>query len=365
VKASLENVRKLNGREKGKEREKVETQQGIKEPEDSIEYLEDDEAVRRVMHMEGTGKGVGEWGYVNWRSGWADAAGTIIETRRKIQEIADTRGGVEWVSGSAARLLFSPSRIEGILLNSGQSLHANLTILAAGAWSSYLLPRSLKSLVSATGQVLAYLQLTPEESKRLENIPVLLNESTGMFLIPPTSDGVLKIARHGFGYRNPVCLADPEPILNEDEDIEVSLPSEDFTTLPEEAHYAFRTFLAQTLPWLASRPFIATRICWYTDTPTGDFLIDFHPWYGKSLLLATGGSGHGFKFLPVLGEKIVERIEGRLGAELSELWKWRIGDEDWNGMCEDGSRGGQRGMELRRELRDSIQGFEGEGQRYR
>lgn len=64
-----------------------------------------------------------------------------------------------------------------------------------------------------------------------------------------------------------------------------------------------------------------TRMCWYSDTPDSDFVIDFAPGY-KSMLIASGGAGHGFKFLPVLGECIHARLEGRLPPHLTK--KWRI-----------------------------------------
>ncbi len=45
-----------------------------------------------------------------------------------------------------------------------------------------------------------------------------------------------------------------------------------------------------------------TRLCWYTDSLDNNFLVDYVPGYGDSLLVASGGSGHAFKFLPVIGK---------------------------------------------------------------
>lgn len=340
--------------------------------------------------MKGAGGGSGDWGYVNWRSGWVDAEGAVVEARRKIHDLAKTHpGGVEWIHGSALRLLFCTSpppstdrTITGVQLSTHGPLLASLTILATGAYTPLLLPLSLAPRVTATGQAVAYLQLTPAETARLAAIPVLLNESTGMFLIPPTASGVLKIARHGFGWRNPVraSAADcerPSRSGGDQEhsarDVTVSIPADDYTTLPAEGTLALRAALAEMVPWLAERPFSGTRLCWYADTPTGDFLIDFHPAFGRSLLLATGGSGHGFKFLPVLGRKVVERVEGRLvdngkdgegkisDADLGRLWAWGEGRAgEWE--CEDGSRGGGRGMRYGEEMaRAAGEGEEGGG----
>jgi sarcosine oxidase/L-pipecolate oxidase len=68
------------------------------------------------------------------------------------------------------------------------------------------------------------------------------------------------------------------------------------------------------------------------------------------LFLATGGSGHAFKFLPVIGDKIVECLVGKCPEEFREKWRWReaVSYEEWSG---DVSRGGKRGMILEEELR--------------
>ena len=43
-------------------------------------------------------------------------------------------------------------------------------------------------------------------------------------------------------------------------------------------------------------------MCWYTDSLDNSFIIDYVPDYNDTLFVASGGSGHGFKFLPVLGK---------------------------------------------------------------
>lgn len=89
-------------------------------------------------------------------------------------------------------------------------------------------------------------------------------------------------------------------------------------------------------------------------SPDGDFIVSYHPEY-EGLFLATGGSGHGYKFFPVLGDKIVDALEGSLEPELQDLWKWTTAsrpmglDEDdlFDG---DGSRSGARNSNLKEEL---------------
>ncbi len=334
-----------------------------------VEALEGREGVARVL---GTGGEGGECGYVNWGSGWVDAGGAVEGWWRGVVERAGERNkrGVGWGEvrfrrGRAGRLVFEDGmgegrgrRVVGAVLDDGEVVRAGLTVVAAGAWSGGLV--DLRGRAEARGQVVAYVSVTDEEKGRLDSMPVVLNLSTGMFAIPPTDnmsalsptregrtrDWVLKVARHAYGYANPTTVAP------EGEDIVISLPARQFSPIPVEGERACRSFLQKTIPWLGDRPFSSTRICWYTDTPTGNFLIDYHPGY-EGLFLATGGSGHGFKFLPVLGDKIVAAVEARLEEELAGLWRWpREQVLPFRG-CEDGSRMGDRGMVLQEEWEKS------------
>ncbi|KAL9117102.1 MAG: hypothetical protein Q9187_006367, partial [Circinaria calcarea] len=238
VTSSLENVRRL------------EEERGLGVRGKVVQELGDGEAIRSVMI--GTEGASGSYGYVNWGSGWADATGAVCEIRARITRINVERekagfGKVYWRSGIVQQLLFesipgsaigplkSPTHVvRGALLNDGTTLLAALTILATGAWTSLLL--NTRHYLTATGQVLAYIQLTADETARLKDMPVLLNMCSGMFIIPPTPSGELKIARHGYGYRNPVLIPNPEPLdsANKDSSIYTSLPASDFASIPPE-----------------------------------------------------------------------------------------------------------------------------------
>lgn len=85
-----------------------------------------------------------------------------------------------------------------------------------------------------------------------------------------------------------------------------------------------------------------------TVRPSGDFLIDYHPDH-DGLFLATGDSGHGVKVLPVIGEKIMDAIDGKLDHILRDLWRWREDVPATFKGTSDGTRGGRRGMMFREE----------------
>ncbi|KAI4214363.1 MAG: hypothetical protein LQ351_003116 [Letrouitia transgressa] len=378
-----------------------------------VQGLQNSEEIRAAMRLGAKGKGpdeVGQTGYVNWGSGWADAEGAMKDVMRQVRELGSKSNRLEFRRGKAKRLLCEqrppPStnegqsnvvgtyverkpkpRVNGALLEDGMRVIADLTILATGAWTASLL--NLRDRAVATGQLLAYVPITASEAQRFSSLPVLLNLSSGYFLLPPSNSYILptdtekrwhlKLARHAYGYQNPVPVSRQDVLFGEsvslssikanivsetrgrerggeeEESVLASLPDDsDFKTLPPQATASLRAFLASLVPGLASRPFASTRLCWYTDTPRGDFIVDFHP-DCEGLFVATGGSGHAFKFLPVLGEKILNILDGKQkeDAGLRDCWAWPKEEqrEGWWGT-EDGSRGGEKrlllGVERRR-----------------
>lgn len=77
--------------------------------------------------------------------------------------------------------------------------------------------------------------------------------------------------------------------------------------------------------------------------------MDYHP-DCSNLFLATGGSGHGFKFFPIIGERIVDAVEGCLEPEFRQLWRWNEEAVDGFQTTEDESRGGKKGMNMYEEV---------------
>jgi sarcosine oxidase/L-pipecolate oxidase len=330
VKGSLENV-KLIASESG----------GL----DGVQELHNREAIDAAV---GTGGGSGDWGYLNKRSGWADAEAGMRWLRSQVE--ATNR--VTFIHGEVNSLQRTGKIVTGVALKNGTRLHAELTVLATGAWTGSLV--DLRGRATATGQVLLYLPLTPAEQARLSNMPVLLNMSTGLFIIPPSKDGsnnLLKVARHAYGYTNPVTI--PNPDSPSSGPITVSLPRTTYDTpdvwVPQEGEEDCRKALREMIPSLGDRPFTKARICWYMDTPRADFLITYHPEF-EGLFLATGGSGHGYKFLPAIGDKIVDCIGGNPPPEFKDKWAWPK-ERVENVVTEDGSRGSRTGMILDEEMR--------------
>ncbi|KAI5800882.1 FAD dependent oxidoreductase [Pyronema domesticum] len=291
-----------------------------------LELLKDQAGIERVCKgRTQKANGVhafGQRGYVNWTSGWANAEEAVRFVRKRVEGT----GRVGFEEAVVVGLVEERGKVVGVKLGDGGERQADLVVLATGAWTPGLV--DLEGRTVATGQTLAYLKLTEEEYQEIRDMPVVFNLSNGMLGLPGESKKeVLKIARHAAGY------------LHLDSD-GISKPRTAVThpglEIPEESRKEFHEAVKKFLPRIPHREFEKTRLCWYNDTATGDFIVDYHP-EKKGLFLATGGSGHGFKFLPIIGRHIVDILEGVEGAEYKTKWKWPQQRELV--VTKDGSRG--------------------------
>jgi sarcosine oxidase/L-pipecolate oxidase len=274
----------------------------------------------RIREACKTGGSSGSWGYLSRGSGWVDAERSILYAYEQVKK----SGRITVLKGKVSSLLISRStshgqvpKVSGVDLENGEKIFADLTIVAAGSYSPTLL--DMRGVVATSAEVFAYIQLTDEEALRLKEMPAIINLTKGWFIMPPNGN-TLKIARHGRGFPNPILYAHPEI----GEDILLSTPHVSLEKRQEFTEKGLKwctEAVQELIPWLSTRAFDRTRLFWYADTPTADFILDYHPKM-EGLFVATGGSGHAFKFLPVLGERIVDGLEGTLASEYRELWAW-------------------------------------------
>lgn len=223
----------------------------------------------------------------NPHGGWANAESAI---RRLAGRCSDA--GVSFITGShgtVISLLYKSyngkRQVVGAKTASGDDIEADQVILATGAWTNRLIP--LEHATSASGQPLGFIQLTEEEAARLRGMPVLINYSTGMFVFPPSpGTNLMKVARHGFGWATEVQTRDGRMVSSP----RLDASNTGSSYLPDDADKALREGLQQLLPEFAKHPWVFRRMCWYSDTPDADFIIDRHPDI-DGLFVATGGSG--------------------------------------------------------------------------
>lgn len=236
-------------------------------------------------------------GYLNRRAGWAEAEAVMAHLHRDVRD-----AGVEVVTDEAALMLLEEGgRVVGVHTAEGQDFRADVTVAAIGSWTTMLVPE-LASAMRATGHPIVVLRVDdPERWRPPHFVPWAADIArTGWYGFPARADGTIKLARHAAG----VPLAHGAPRAVDD------------ATVAEA-----RRFLAKTFPALADAPLVTTRLCAYCDTFDGHFWIDADP-HRPGLVVAAGGSGHAFKFAPVLGERVAAAVEGRRDAIEPRFW-WR------------------------------------------
>jgi glycine/D-amino acid oxidase-like deaminating enzyme len=239
---------------------------------------------------EWTGMG---FGYFNPQGGWAESGRVVAHLGREAADLGVRLAG----NTPVARLRESTSRVTGVVTESGETLDADTVVVAAGAWTPALLP-SLRVHLHPVVQPVFH--LAPETPSRFaaKRFPVFGADiaRTGWYGFPVNAEGVVKIANHGAG--RPMRLR--------------SAPSEteaDERRVTEAETKRLRDFLAEALPTLAGAPIVSTRGCVYCDTD------DQHFWIAPErpgLVVAAGGSGHAFKFAPLLGAWISDAVEGKV-----------------------------------------------------
>lgn len=261
--------------------------------------------------------------FPGWK-GWLKGEGCGWVHARKALEAAAKeaeRLGAKLVTGNphgaVISLIVEEEDVRGAITADGVQHRADRTILCAGANAPQLL--DMKGQLRPTAWTLAHIKMTPEEVKLYKNLPVLFNVERGFFMEPDEDAHELKICDEHPGYCN---------WTNPDHSISTPFPK---YQIPLRSEEGVRLFLHETMPHLADRPFSFARICWCADTPNRDFLISSHPDY-PSLTLGVGGSGHGYKHIPIIGRYIVDCMEEVLDERMGEVWRWRpetAAGRDW------------------------------------
>ncbi|WVQ75719.1 hypothetical protein IAR50_005349 [Cryptococcus sp. DSM 104548] len=276
------------------------------------------------------------------------------------------QAGVKFVLGPEVgkfdELLFDPpsdgaeggeKRVRGLRTVDGKEHLADVVIVACGGWTPSIVPE-VEGLLETTAGSVVTIQL-PKERQDLwdkyapENFPVWAYGLTGhespeyggFYGFPRTREGKIKIGYRGRKWTNYQ--------INPKTGKELSTPLTAYTptptsNLPLRALSNLKSLISLAFPDLAHDIGITgTRMCWYTDSVDNSFVVDYVPGYGGGLFVASGGSGHGFKFLPVLGKHIANALEKK-PDQFTPLFHWRAAppeDEYANGLREGKERSGR------------------------
>jgi glycine/D-amino acid oxidase-like deaminating enzyme len=186
---------------------------------------------------------------------------------------------------------------------------ADKFIFACGPWLPKLFPDVLNELIHVTRQEVFFLGVPAGDDRFLPGrIPAWIDFNDLVYGIPNLESRGVKIAIDEHG-----------PPFDPDTGERIVSP---------ESVSRLRAYLARRVPALADAPVIESRVCQYENTSNGDFLIDRHPSVENAWLVG-GGSGHGFKHGPAVGELVAslvsnnEQVQRRFGLETKQKLQQR------------------------------------------
>jgi glycine/D-amino acid oxidase-like deaminating enzyme len=211
--------------------------------------------------------------------------GGVVMARRAVRTLAAdlARRGVRLLRAhvTAPR---PPGPLRSVRLLDGAEIAGDMFVFACGAWLPQVFPEMLGGMIRPTRQVVIYFG-TPAGDDRFgpAHTPAWVDFPAGIYGVPDLEGRGLKVGidRHG-------------PEIDPDKDERVVDTASVRTA---------REWLARRFPAMADAPIVESRVCQYENTATGDFLIDRHPGHAN-VIIAGGGSGHGFKHGPAVGEHV-------------------------------------------------------------
>jgi glycine/D-amino acid oxidase-like deaminating enzyme len=242
------------------------------------------------------------------RSVFFEAGAGYLLARQSCRVVAD-----EFVSmgGRYLQSMVAPVREEGacmesVLLSDGSKLEADHFVFACGPWLGRMFGDAIGRRIRPTRQEVFYFGCPAgDESYSEKHMPVWVDfhrtrgphganwDRSASYGIPGNEDRGFKIA---------------EDVLGDDFD-----PTNGDRIPSQEGIEAARKHLAFRFPGLGNPPLLEARVCQYENSPDSHFVLDRHPRL-ENVWIAGGGSGHGFKMGPAVGEMMAALVLGKREA---------------------------------------------------
>jgi glycine/D-amino acid oxidase-like deaminating enzyme len=224
----------------------------------------------------------GAWGFFEPESG-------VLMARRAVQAVVAQaqKIGVSYISEAA----LAPSgggRLSAVKTASGQTLSANTFVFACGPWLPKIFPNLLGDRIFPSRQEVFFFGVPAGNAQfSMPTMPTWIDSKDEFYGMPDLESRGFKVADDHHG---PIVDPDTQPRM-----------------ASVQAIAAARSFISERFPALKNAPIVESRVCQYENTSNGDFLIDRHPDF-DNVWLAGGGSGHGFKHGPSLGEYVAALV---------------------------------------------------------
>jgi len=232
---------------------------------------------------------------------WLERRAGALSARRACGTVRDA---FEKAGGNYQQARVKPGSIAGgsmagLQLGDGSRIEADAYVFACGPWLGKLFPEVVGDRIRPTRQEVYYFG-TPAGSQRYlpSQLPIWIDFGERIvYGIPDT---------HGRGFK----VADDTrgALIN---------PTSANRTPSAGGIARARHLLAERFPELANAPLVAAEVCQYENSPDGHLIIDRHP-QAANVWLVGGGSGHGFKLSPAVGEMTAQAILS--GKEVPKLF---------------------------------------------
>jgi glycine/D-amino acid oxidase-like deaminating enzyme len=253
---------------------------------DSLPFLREAGLAIEEMSPEGAKKRFPQIDFAGIRSIFLEPEAGYLLARRACQAVAEAVAaeGGEVRSAAAVPDRSRGGSLERLDLADGSTLQADLYLFACGPWLGGLFPEIGERLLRITRQEVFFFGLPPGDPWFHEDrCPTWVDLSAERIFY-----GMPGNEHRGFKVADDTRGAPFDPTLEE------RLVTPAFLE-------AAREVLARRFPGLAGEPVVETRVCQYENSPDGHLLFGRHP-QAENVWLLGGGSGHGFKLAPALGD---------------------------------------------------------------
>jgi sarcosine oxidase len=224
----------------------------------------------------------------------------VLMARRAVSEVVECAlsSGVEYRQAQVTAPFEGETQggsIAAISTFDGERISAGQFVFACGAWLVKIFTEILGPRIFPSRQEVFFFGVPPGDSQfSARALPTWLIQADEVYGMPDLESRGFKIAFDSHGER-----VDPDTQAR---------------VVSAESIERVRDYVAKRFPALANAPIVETRVCQYENTSNGDFLIDRHPDM-NNVWFAGGGSGHGFKHGPAVGEYVAQQLLDRGPAE--------------------------------------------------
>ena len=190
-------------------------------------------------------------------------------------------------------------RMQQVRLETAEALGADAYVFACGPWLGKVFP-FLESAITPTRQEVFFFGTAAGDSRFTDaQLPVWSDDSLRDLKGFPGKHWFYGIPGNQWrGFK----IADDMRGLTID-------PTTMERKISEEGLAAARAYLRVRFPDLAKAPLVESRVCQYENSTDQNFILDRHP-EAENVWIVGGGSGHGYKHGPAMGEIVCDAVLG-------------------------------------------------------